>query len=65
MAKNVYEALNQQLVDELPSLCDLSCKLLDACIALYLHFQIKFQRNLLQVGTNFLSFQGIPRTSKL
>ena len=36
LAKNVYEALNTQLLEELPQLCDLSMQILQDCIQAFL-----------------------------
>ena len=36
LAKNVYEALNHQLLEELPKLCDLSMQILQDCIQAFL-----------------------------
>ena len=49
MAKNVYEALNHQLLDELPKFCELGFQLLQACIGIYIHLQREFQLNMLKV----------------
>nr|CAB3239231.1 dynamin-binding protein-like [Phallusia mammillata] len=45
MAKNVYEALNQQLLDELPQLCELSKSLLQMCSTIFVELYIEFQKD--------------------
>ncbi|XP_055933569.1 dynamin-binding protein-like [Argiope bruennichi] len=42
MAKNTYEALNSQLLDDLPKLCDLSVEILYDCIRCFLRAKKKF-----------------------
>ncbi|GFT34885.1 dynamin-binding protein [Nephila pilipes] len=42
MAKNTYEALNSQLLDDLPKLCDLSVEILYDCICCYLKAKKNF-----------------------
>nr|XP_009861636.1 dynamin-binding protein-like [Ciona intestinalis] len=48
MAMNVYEALNQQLLDELPILCKLGARLLQTCISTFITLQVKLQRKILK-----------------
>ncbi|XP_015929681.1 rho guanine nucleotide exchange factor 38 isoform X2 [Parasteatoda tepidariorum] len=42
MAKNTYEALNSQLLDDLPKLCDLSIEILYDCIRCFLKAKKNF-----------------------
>jgi len=49
MAKNVYSALNEQLLDEIPKLCHLAYKLIDSCLIEIVRLQIHFLRDSSQV----------------
>ena len=49
MAKNVYQALNDQLLDEIPKVCQLSYKLLDTCLAELVKLQTRFLQHSMQV----------------
>lgn len=42
VAKNVYGALNSQLLDELPKLCSLSAEILQSCVQEFLRARKTF-----------------------
>ncbi|GIY80564.1 dynamin-binding protein [Caerostris darwini] len=57
MAKNTYEALNSQLLDDLPKLCDLSIEILYDCIRCFL----KAKKNFVGRTTKlFFSLMDLP-----
>ena len=45
----VYDALNQQLLDDLPKFCQLASKMLHASVVKFLQLEMKFLENSLQV----------------
>ena len=49
MARNVYEALNQQLLEDLPKLLALSEDLLMTCMAIFIELMQKIQADVLYV----------------
>ena len=37
--KTIYDALNHQLIDEIPKFCDFANKLLEHCLQIFIHLQ--------------------------
>ncbi|KFM78712.1 Dynamin-binding protein, partial [Stegodyphus mimosarum] len=57
MAKNNYEALNSQLLDDLPKLCDLSVEILYDCIRCFL----KAKKNFIgRIAMHMFSLMDLP-----
>jgi len=52
MARNVYEALNQQLLEDLPKLLALSEDLLMTCMAIFIELMQKIQADVLYVSNS-------------
>ena len=57
LAKNVYEALNTQLLEELPILCDLSMQMLQDCIQAFL---LARKRLIGRIAKHHLSLLELP-----
>jgi len=53
MAQNVYKALNNQLCEELPKLCDLSIELLNKCLQIFNQLHSKFLSNIIKELESF------------
>lgn len=57
LAKNVYEALNTQLLEELPKLCDISMQILQDCIQAFL---LARKRLIGRIAKHHLSLLELP-----